>query len=67
MPRRKKYPTYPTLATFEKERDKNAERALRLVWESLETHFGAARKDRHFHKRTIQEYAELMHIIAKMW
>ena len=50
-------------------RSKDIERALRLVWDSLESHLDATHRgvDMRFHRQCVKEYAEVIHILSRLY
>lgn len=51
-------------------KDKDKERALRLVWSSLQSHlpwtYKPSSEGKRFHKQCVKDYAELMKIISNL-
>ena len=50
-------------------RSKDIERALLLVWDSLESHLDATYRgsDKKFHRQCVKEYAEVIHILSRLY
>jgi hypothetical protein len=52
-------------------RAKKVERAIRLVWDSMDSHLAYTYKKHHdkssFHKKCVREYAELIKILADLF
>ena len=52
------------------ERSYKIERAIRLTWGSLESHLDVTRDlshDRDFHRKCVQEYAEVIKILSALY
>lgn len=53
------------------EKNKDMEKAVRLVWSSLESHltytYRKSSEGKRFHLRCVKEYAKILEIITKHW
>jgi hypothetical protein len=52
------------------ERSSKIERAIRLTWGSLQSHLDATHDlshDRAFHRKCVQEYAEIIKILSELY
>ena len=51
-------------------KDKKIERAIRLTWESLQSHLywthSKSSEGKQFHKKAIREYAEIISILSEL-
>ena len=52
-------------------RAKDIERAMKLVWSSLASHLNYTHSKhfdgKPFHKRAVKEYAEILHLLSKLF